>query len=105
MNVLAAQLAYVEAARDRAKRTLPPKESSVEEGNYEFHVTIRAADEIAMAFSHVVFFQKPATVTECAERCVKAKTANKQNDRLIDALREEIEDLKHELSRVRGGKK
>jgi hypothetical protein len=41
MGMLDSQIAYVEAARERARRTPPPKSSINEEEDYEFYVTIQ----------------------------------------------------------------
>jgi hypothetical protein len=68
-EILTPQLAYIKGAIERAKQTLPEQECFGSPEYYDFYVTIRAADEIAMTFNYASFFgAKPVTVTECAER-------------------------------------
>lgn len=72
----------------------------------ETHIEIEYGLRIAMDFVNVTFHgARPNTVTDCAKRMVEAESTNTSKDRLIDTLRDEIEDLNHEIGQLKGQRK
>jgi hypothetical protein len=71
----------------------------------ETHIEIEYGLRIAMAFVNTVFHgARPNTVEDCAKRMVKAESGNSAKDKIIDSLRDQLDEANRTIGQLKGNK-
>lgn len=90
---------YIEAAYDSAGRVLPAAETFANPVDYTTHLTIRAAQEIAMSFANVHDdVGALLSIEDIAKGYQTFRQESKKQSQLIRELQEQIERLEERLS-------
>lgn len=98
---------YLDGAHERARQSVLRRSTAgANPKDVETLTLAEMSDETGMAFCSEAFFgDKPQTVTALAKAYIEVESNTRKSDRLIDALRDEINDLKRELILAKGPRK